>query len=497
MATFVQGAAPISYKPIVFDLDFNDMERMLKMRQNMYNKGAAKVKNLYDSLFTSSMLRDDNIAKRDAYLKTISDSLKAVGGLDFSLGQNVENANNLFQPINNDPYLTKDIVYSKNLSTEMSKAQRLKSSSNGEERKQWWAEGVKALQYQAEEFKNASKDETLGMNAPKYVPQVDLMGMADKLYKEGKISVKKDVIKGGYIWTMKNGDVAYPVTQTMVSTMFSQDPAIKDAFRTQAYVKRKDYVKENAAEFGGDETKAEEAYMQEVITNTVNQNRLQMYQQDEEVSKLMEEVQEWEELNKQGKILAGSDEEKKYQAAVDKLQVAGDALAQKKIDMTIQEVNDLEDVNAMRTAVDAAMTMQFYNQYSERVAKYLADKNKEVTVKPDPEYLANLRAKNAQELERLRQEDREIIEGIKQSGRAGAEEQKQTNRKEIIKIKEDNIRTRPVKVNTTKNKTKATKSSDFIKTVTPYTPPPSTDSSTVSTQPVNIPKKKKRYRESE
>jgi hypothetical protein len=222
-----------------------------------------------------------------------------------------------------------------------------------------------------------------------------------------------------------------------------------------------------------------------------------MYQEDEEVSKLMEEVQEWEELNKQGKILAGSDEEKKYQAAVDKLQVAGDALAQKKIDMTIQEVNDLEDVNAMRTAVDAAITMQFYNQYSERVARYLADKNKEITVKPDPEYLANLRAKNAQELEMLREQNRKEMEAIRQSGRATSEEQKQENRIDIINKKETNIRTRPVKVNTTKNKTKATKSSDFIKTVTPYNPPSSTDSTIVITQPVNIPKKKKRYRESE
>jgi hypothetical protein len=55
MATFVQGVAPLSYKAPVFDLDFAYMERMLKMRQNMYNKGAAKVKNLYDSLFSSSM----------------------------------------------------------------------------------------------------------------------------------------------------------------------------------------------------------------------------------------------------------------------------------------------------------------------------------------------------------------------------------------------------------------------------------------------------------
>jgi hypothetical protein len=484
MATFVQGVAPISYKPVVFDLDFAYMERMLKMRQNMYNKGAAKVKNLYDSLFSSSMLREDNIAKRDAYLKTISDSLKAVGGLDFSLGQNVENASKLFEPITNDEYVAKDIAYTKNYTSEISKAQRLKNSTNGEDRKQWWAEGVKALQYQAEEFKNASKDETLGMTAPRYVPQVDLLGMADKLYKEGKISVKKDIIKGGYIWTMKNGDIAYPVTQTMVSTMFAQDPAIKEAFRTQAYVRRKDYVKEHAAEFGGDETKAEEAYMEEVITNTVNKNRLQLYAEDEEVSKLMDEVSEWQELDRQGRILKGSDDEKKYQAAVDKLRVAGDALAQKKIDMTVQEINNLDDVGAMRIAVDAAVTMDTYNTLSQQIAKHLADKNKEISIKADPQYLAELRAQNAQELEILRNKNRRLMEILKQQGklemederqenRENMEETRQENRKDIIEQKETNIRTRPSKskVKTGTPKKESSKVSDLFPSVTPYNKP--------------------------
>lgn len=468
MATFIKGVAPISYKPVVFDLDFAYMERMLKMRQNMYNKGASKVKNLYDSLFSSSMLRDDNIAKRDAYLKTISESLKASSGLDFSLDQNVHNATRLFEPINNDPYLVKDIAYTKNLSTEMSKAQRLKSSSNPEDRKQYWAEGIKALQYQAEEFKSASKDETLGMSAPKYVPNMDLLAMADKLYKDGKISVKKDVVKGGYIWTMKNGDIVYPVTQTMVSTMFAQDPAIKEMFKTQAYVKRKDYIKQHAAEFGGDESKAEAAYMEQVLKDVVNKNRLELYQQDDEVNGLMEEVQQWEELGRQGKILQGSDEEKKYLAAVEKLKVAGDALAQKKLEITIQEVNDLNDITAMRSAVDGAVTMDSYNTLAQLIARYLADKNKETSIKVDPIYLADLRAENARQMEEIRHQNRKIMAEIQQ-----------INRKEIIDKKEENIRTRPSKSKTIKKK--PTKPSDLFTNTNPYPTPDSTAANPATT----------------
>jgi hypothetical protein len=191
----------------------------------------------------------------------------------------------------------------------------------------------------------------------------------------------------------------------------------------------------------------------------------------------MEEVQQWQELDRQGKILAGSDEEKKYQAAVDKLQVAGDALAQKKIDMTIQEVNDLKDVKAMRTAVDAAVTMQTYNQYAEEVAKYLANKNKEISVKADPEYLTNLRAKNAQELEAIREQNREIMEGIRQSGRSESQEQRHQDRLNEIDVREQNTRTRPPK-KTSKVTTPGTRSVQGILggIITPYKKPASDSS---------------------
>lgn len=463
MATFVQGVAPLSPKPVVFDLDFNYMERMLKMRQNMYNQGAAKVKNLYDSLFTSNMMRDDNIAKRDAYLKTISDSLKGVGGLDFSMGQNVQNATNYFQPILNDKYIPKDITYTKNYSTELSKADGYRTSSNGEEAKKYWEEGVKYLQYKAEEFKNASKEEALGMAAPKYVPNVDMLGMADKLYKDGKISVKQDIVNGGYIWTMKNGDLAYPITQTLVSTMFAQNPAIKEALKARAYVTRKDWVKNNAAKFGGDEIKAEEAYMETVITNVVNKNRLELYADDEEVNKLANEVASWEKVIKEGKLLQGSDDEKKYRAAVDKLKVASDLLVQKKIDMTAQELNDLGDVNAMRSAVDSAVTMSSYNTLSYQIAKHLADKNKEIGIKVDPYAMSDHRYKQNVSLKEMQAEINRQMEEIRQTNRETMEDIRQGNRLEAIQQRENDRRTRPT---TTKKTTTTTGKTPVVPPIT-------------------------------
>jgi hypothetical protein len=92
----------------------------------------------------------------------------------------------------------------------------------------------------------------------------------------------------------------------------------------------------------------------------------------------------------------------------------------------------------MRAAVDGAVTMDSYNTLSQKIAKYLAEKNKEVSVKVDPAYLADIRAQNSAELEMLKEQNREIMEGIRQSGRLAAEDNRQENRQKSEDQKQTN-----------------------------------------------------------
>lgn len=432
MATFVQGVPAFAPKAVNFDVDFNRIERLLTLRQGMYDEGARKVKNVYDSLFNSAMLRDDNIQKRDAYLKTISNGLKNISAMDFSMPQNQETAINLFQPITNDKGMVKDMMYTKAYQTESQLGEQYRTSSDEEERKKYSDTSLKALQYKAEEFKTASANDALAIEAPRYVPNVDVLGMADKMFQDGKVSVKKDVINGGYIWSLKNGDLAVPITQSMMSTMFSQDPAIRDFQATQAYVRRKDYVKNNTGKFNGDATKAEAEYMQTVLEETVINNQMQVYKDDAEVSKLMLEVDSWDNLAKEGKILQGSDDEKKYKEAVQKLDVSKTALLQKKADLSVQELTDLKDINAMRRAVDAAVTMDSYNDLSSKLALYLAKKDSEMSVKVDPLYLADMRADNSMELAQLRFQNSVLLANLRAGSQSALEDQKHENRKDLL-----------------------------------------------------------------
>jgi len=494
MATFLPNVTDVFAGPSQYTPDFNRIERQLKLRQSMYDQGAKQVKTLYDSIFNSALTRDGNIQRRDSYLKTISESMNRLSATDLSLPQNVNTATELFTPITTDRDFIKDYSFTKSYQTESQKAEALRTSNNDDERKKFSDGSLRALQYKAEEFRNASNDEALRMENPRYVPNVDIYGMAEKMFEDGKLSVKKDVIKGGYIWSLKNGDIAVPVTQSMMSTMFSQDPAIKDYLSTQAYVRRKDYIRNNAGRFNGDEKKAEEEYMQNIIAETVVNNQMQVYNDDAEVTKLMTEVDSWQSLEEQGKILKGSDDEKKYNEALEKLDLAKTTLLQNKANLSAQELNDLKDVNAMRRAVDGAVTMDAYSGLVNKLAVHFAKKDSDMSVKVDPLYLADVRADNSMELAQLRFQNSVLLAEIRANNQAALEDQKQGNRERSQNQRhDDRIEEidRSKKNKTTKStKAEATKASDLFNKQNPYTTADSTGSTTTPT--VEVEKKSKK-----
>lgn len=432
MATFLPNVTDVFPASTDFDPDFNRIERMLKLRENLYQQGAKRVKTLYDSLFNSEMLRDKNIQNRDAYLKTITNSLNRIASGDLSLMQNQQAANNLFTPILTDADIVKDIAYTRTYQKELSDAQNLKNSTDLETRKRYWTTGVKDLQYQAEEFKKADDKTALSMSSPKYVPQVDLQGMAEKLWKDSGISVKQDVVKGGYIWTMKNGEAVMPVAQSFVSTMFAQDPAISEMLRTEARVKRKDYIKENAAKFNGNEALAEQDYFKTVLDNEATQNKLLMEEENKEVGRLKTEVESWDNLNKKGKILKGSVDEKKYEEAKTKLKVIQNAFDQRRKNTLALQLSDEKDINQVRNVVDGNIALARTYDMSNKIASLLATKDAEVTAKVDQYSLADYKHNLNIRLEGIRQAGRQNMAAIQHQYRVNEEIIKQEGRIEAI-----------------------------------------------------------------
>jgi|LauGreDrversion4_2_1035121.scaffolds.fasta_scaffold05802_4 hypothetical protein len=389
MASYIPNITDVFPEPVLYTPDFNRVERMLQQREGMYKQGAQRVKNLYESVFNSSMLRDEDIQRRDAYLKAIDEGLKNVSALDLSLPQNQEIATKLFEPVTTDQSIVKDIQFTRQYQSQVAKAEQLKSSQDPATRRQYWDTGRKLLDYQAEEFKNASSQDALRASSPSYVPNVDLFTLAEKMYKESGISVKKDQMSGGYIWTQKNGELAVPLTQSMVSTLFDNDPAIKDMLNAQAYVQRKDFVKNNAARYGSEQA-AEQVYIKDVMT-TVNsglQAQLQIDSQDLKV--LRGKKESWEKLISTKGIIPGSKEHFDYLSDMQRIDLLDKSIVSARDRVAKQSTLDLNNINDLRSAADGAVSQFGYNGISNKIAKYLAYKNSDISAKADPVAMAQL-----------------------------------------------------------------------------------------------------------
>lgn len=414
MATFIPGMTDTFAGSSPYTPDFNRIERMLKLRQNMYDQGVKQVKTVYDSLFNSSLMRDGNIQRRDAYLKAISESMNKLSATDLSLPQNVRTATELFTPLTTDLDLIKDIGYTKNYQTEMQRAESLRTSTDDATRKRYWSTGVKAMQYQAEEFKNASDEEARNMSNVKYTPNIDMLTIAQEAYKKAGISVKEDAINGGYIWTKKNGTSVFPVTQSYVSTLLGNDPGVADMLRVQAYVKRKDFVKQNASVYGGEE-QAETAYIRDILGSVGKQTTKQVQADDQNVKELRAKKEAWDKKIETVGIVPGSDEHKQYLADLEKLQVAeGTVENNTKSGIDIPNI-DYNNINELRQKADALVTFGMFQARTNELAQLLAFKDAELTVKADPISLAQIRAD-------LSLRNQKIMESIRNNNRMKLEE---------------------------------------------------------------------------
>lgn len=405
MATFTPNVTDVFAGVSDFDPDFNRIERMLKIRENNYQQGAKKVKGLYDSVFNSQMFRDQNLKTRDAYLKTISETLNSLSATDLSLPQNQQTATELFNPVLTDQNLTKDISYTRGYYDELSKSDKLKSSSDLATRKRHWVIGDKAMQYQAEEFKNADAKTALSMANPKYVEQVDVVSLSEKLYKDSGISVKEDSINGGYIFTKKNGDAVFPITKSFVETIFSQDSGISNMLRTKAYVQRKDFINQNATKFGGQD-KAERFYLENIIKEGSKISQEQLTVNKKDVKKLQDKIESWNKKITTDGIEPGSEEHKQYLQDLESLNMAEQGLEYKKNQISTPDAIDFNNIDEVRQQADNFVTFGNYITLTNQVARLLAYKDAEFTVKVNSMALAQLTAdlslRNSMTMEKIR-----------------------------------------------------------------------------------------------
>ena len=271
MATYLQGVTDYLPQFQPFQPDLNFYANVLQTKQTQYDTNWKALNKMYGQYYHADLTRDENVEKKEDYLKNIEFQLKKVSQLDLSLEQNVTQATQVFKPFYEDKGLMKDMAWTKNFNSQYGTAQSYKNAYDDKQRAKYWDTGLKEMDYMKDEFKVASSDKAMSFGNVQYTPYVNTIQKAQKLAKESGLSIEsvefsKDSGQPDWIIKTKNGEQLIEPLSKLFEAELGSDPGVQAVYKTQAYVNRKDYSYSNAAQFGGDKEKAEMKYLEDSFT---------------------------------------------------------------------------------------------------------------------------------------------------------------------------------------------------------------------------------------
>lgn len=368
-----------------FHPDLNYYSNVLQAKQSQYDTAHKQISQQYGALLNAPMLRDGNVARRDKFFQTIEQDVKKISKLDLSQEQNVSTAMNVFRPIYQDKYIVKDMTFTKQLQNELGRADNLRNCIDPDKcGGQYWDTGVAAMKYKAEEFRNASDDESLSHAPPKFTPYINVADKAMKYAKDLGMDVQVEQSNGRYIIKSKNGAlIKEPLYQALLAK-FGNDPAVGEVYKTAAYVQRKDAIKGLTPQYGGNEDAAEAAYLHTSYTALTTKANLDHKLLTEHVDNLKGDAKAMQErIKKEGT----TPDDSLYQAYAKVLQEVEQGDAAK--NSTQQAVNIASapmnlDRTSLRFKVDGLLAHNLLKGDLEGAASLYAATHGSQTIEADP-----------------------------------------------------------------------------------------------------------------
>lgn len=356
MATFIQGSTDFIPQIQPWSPDFRFYQNAMATKQSQYDAGWQKTNTLYNSLLNAPMLREEDIAKRDQFFKTIEQDINRLSGIDLSKQQNVDAASQLFTPLVEDENIINDISRTKQLSNEMQVSENYRNCTDPKKcGDKYWEEGVRDLNYWAEDYKNSTAEEALQMRGPKYTPYTNAVEKSfDKLFKNsGKLGRSITRSNGKYMITEKNGlDMIQPL-MSYISGTVGRDPAVKAMYNVKARVARRDWLAGNANQYGSPE-EAESFYIQNILQPSKDvieeaKNDVQNTRQTREIEK---EILD-NDIRANG-IIPGSEDDLRYRAVLKDLGILTESEEQLENELGVaNSVSRSNNISAMRLNADA------------------------------------------------------------------------------------------------------------------------------------------------
>lgn len=405
MATYLPNVNKYVSKTESFTPNFKFISDALAQRQDRYDTNYRKMNNLYGSVVHADLTRQDNKDIRDNYAKELAPKLQQISGVDFSLQQNVDAAKALFTPFFNDNKMVRDIVFTKRHQSEMQKFQNFRQSNDEETRKRYWDEGVLNLNYSLADFQKGSRDESMNVQLPEAVENINLVEMGINALKELGISDEQVSLDatGNYMITQKNGsaltkraigkndkgDMVYTnPAQELILQMTMDDPKVQRYYQTKFYVKARQFYEANAEKYGGEEA-AKKVFSDDMLSQYFQDYESQKIGKEAEVKSATEAKNDWESYRKKhGNFIPGSQEELDYSRAKEEYLLIknGRKLEDKHHRLVSGESENIDD---MFKKASQAYMMHNINSDTREAAKFYSMIDAKQTIEADDFALKN------------------------------------------------------------------------------------------------------------
>jgi hypothetical protein len=261
MATYIPGIESYTPEYTAFEPDFKFAQAVLSTRQDRYDTNYKQLNDLYGSVIYADMSREDTKAQRDQFADKLVPSINKIADMDLSIGRNVDAAKGVFNPFIENKLIQQDIYRTAKYKGELGRAQSLLDAPNLKASQQYWQTGIDYMNYQMDDFINASPEEAMNKPMPKYVPNANLYDMALDYLKESGIEAedfyftkdKKFIIK------QTNGSLIYDASYDRVKRALATNGKVQQAYAADSYVQARRHA-EKGVEAG--------------LYSTINQGRV-------------------------------------------------------------------------------------------------------------------------------------------------------------------------------------------------------------------------------
>jgi len=406
MAIYIPGVKDFVPQMEVFTPDYKFLSDVLDTRQDRYTNNYKQLNDIYGKVVYADLSREDNRSKRDQYANQLSGKLQQITGMDLSLQQNVDAARGLFKPFYDDDLIIKDMVATKQYKEQMSMTERLLDSPDKDVRDQYWDYGVKGLNYQMKDFIDASPEEALKMNGPKYVANPNLIKRAVEDLQELGMSLTGTTFEGDWIVKQKNGSIVVKPAREYIEQTLLDDPLVKNGYYTKAYVQAREYGDQHEEEFGSVD-RAKKQWADGILKEYHQKQKASLAKTNIEVDEGVQKEKNWKKYAEDYGIVINSAEDKEYAKILAEMAMLQN-VKERKTNRLAEQAEPVQNIDQLLNRAYSALMAQEIGEDMTKAAVNYANIDASVEVEVNPirkmrheqnftEHMENVKDRNRQD----------------------------------------------------------------------------------------------------